>query len=146
MPSRLTALPLLFGAAIPAAFAAPALLQVSAVVGPRVVAQVDSAPSVLVLQELDLERGYIDVAAPLVIRLRSNLSHPFSLEFRSALDVISRIETRAASLPLLQSLGGGLLVPAIAGEQSFTVHLRLFLGPQAVPGRYAWPVRLGGAG
>ncbi|GAC1525601.1 MAG: hypothetical protein NVS2B4_01720 [Ramlibacter sp.] len=146
MHSRLAALLLLFAAAMPAANGAPTVLQVSAVIGPRVFAQLQSAPRMLVLEQVDLDRGYVDIPAPLVIRLRSNLAHPFTLEFRSAHDVVSSIAANALSMPLLQAPGGGLLVPATAGEQSLTVQVRLYLGPHAMPGSYPWPVRLAGAG
>src|SRR6476661_8913539 len=146
MPSRIATLLLLFVAAMPAARGAAAVLQVAAAVAPRVVAQVQSAPTLVQVDQQDLERGYIDIATPLVIRVRSNLPQPFALEFRSSQDVVSRIEARAISLPVLQPVAGGLLVPATVRDQSFNVRVRLFLGPGAVPGRYPWPVRLGSAG
>lgn len=129
---------------MPGVRAASAVLQVATVIAPRVVVELQSAPSELVLLQRDVERGYVD--APVVVRLRSNLSHPFALELRSAHDAVARIETRSASPPLLHSMGGGVVVPAAVRPQSFTLLVRLFLGPEAVPGTYPWPVRVGGSG
>jgi hypothetical protein len=146
MAPRLAVFPLLLAFGLPVAHGGTALLQVAAVIAPHVDAQVQSAPPTILVEPRDIDRGYVDIAVPLVVRVRSNLDGPFTLEFRSVHDIVARVVPRTASPPLPASFNGGLLLPPTVRDQSLFVNLRLILAPQAVAGTYPWPVRVGGAG
>lgn len=143
MHARSALVSLALAAALPVARGGDAVLQVRTVVVARVDAQTRSAPATVLVQPADVERGYVDVPGPVVIRVRSNLARAFALEFRSADGAVTRVVPRSASLPVAQSSESTLLLPAAVRDEAIAVHLRLFLAPQAVPGTYPWPVRLG---
>lgn len=143
MHSLRTAVALLLAAASLSAVAASSTVQVSATVAARIALTVQDAPGSVVVDAADIERGWVDVPAPLVVVLRSNLLQPMTLEFRSASPWAREVHAYSVSASTPLAAGArGVVVPPASGPVQMTVYLRMYVAPDAAPGRYPWPVRL----
>jgi hypothetical protein len=112
----------------------------------RAIARIENqtVPADLWISAADLRRGFIVVAQPTTLVVRSNSADGFTLDVLSVVPLLSSITVRGLTGD--QSLGGdgGTLVERWQAPQALTLslHFRLGLAPGLTPGRYPWPLRL----
>jgi hypothetical protein len=118
---------------------------VSATVNAVAKLQVQSAPTEILVSAADLKRGFIDVAQPTDLLVRSNSARGYALDLTTVTPMLASVVVRG--LAGEQSLGGdgGTIVQRWQAPQTIALSLqfRLVLAPGLAPGRYAWPVRIG---
>lgn len=122
----------------PVAFAgsASATMQVSVSVIARAVLTVSSQPDVVTVTEADLARGYVDVATPISLAVRTNSRAGYMLQVDRALDAFSRVELMFGDSALSVADQAWISRPYIAGGESLVMHARVHLDACAQPGAY----------
>jgi hypothetical protein len=117
---------------------------VSATVNAVAKLQVQSAPTEILVSDEDLRRGFIEVAQPTDLVIRSNSASGYALDLRTVTPLFSSVVVRG--LASEQSLGGegGTIVQRWHTPQTVNLSLqfRLVLAPGLAAGRYPWPVRI----
>ena len=99
----------------------------------------------LTISNADLQRGFIDVAQPTELTVRSNSSSGFALDVLTvASPMVSSMVVRGLNSDLALGAEGGTIVQRWARPQAVNLSLkfRLALAPGLVPGNYPWPLRL----
>lgn len=118
---------------------------VSATVNAIAKLQVQSAPTEIVVSDADLRRGFIDVAQPTDLVIRSNSASGYALDLTPVTPLFSSVVVRG--LQGDQSLGGdgGTIVQRWHTPQTVNLSLqfRLMLAPGLAAGRYPWPMHIG---
>ena len=117
-----------------------ATMMVSTQVVARAVVAVDSAPASVEVTSADISRGYVDLASPITIRVKTNSSRGYMLQVDKISEAFSRVELSAATLAMSIAQQSWIERPYVAGGDLVPVHARLLLAPGAVPGSYALPV------
>lgn len=120
---------------------ATATIQVAARVIGRTIITVQSAPAV-VLTDADLARGWIEVAEPSLITVRSNQSAGFRLAFAPTASWVSRAEATGLSEAVAFGAAGGSVAFAYAGTapRELQIQWKLYLSPEATAGTYPLPI------
>jgi len=117
---------------------------VSATVNAVARLQVQSAPTEILVSDEDLRRGFIEVAQPTDLVIRSNSASGYALDLRTVTPLFSSVVVRG--LASEQSLGGegGTIVQRWQKPQVLNVSLkfRFELVPGLSAGNYPWPVQL----
>jgi hypothetical protein len=117
---------------------------VSATVNAVAKLQVQSAPTEILVSDEDLRRGFIDVAQPTALVIRSNSANGYALDLTTLAPLFSSVVVRG--LTSEQSLGGegGTIVQRWHAPQTVNLSLqfRLMLAPGLAAGRYPWPMRI----
>jgi hypothetical protein len=117
---------------------------VSATVNAVARLQVQSAPTEILVSDEDLRRGFIEVAQPTDLVIRSNSASGYALDLRTVTPLFSSVVVRG--LASEQSLGGegGTIVQRWHTPQTVNLSLqfRLVLAPGLAAGRYPWPMRI----
>jgi hypothetical protein len=145
---RLTAVALA-GVALSAALQMPEAaadqthLHIQATVLQRTVVERQRLPQRLEVSAQDVARGYVDVAEPVEVGIRSN--HPAGVSVGFALN-----SPQLDAVAVLAALGGevrghGVFVPQLERglrASVLSLRLRLKLAPEAVPGSIAFPLAL----
>jgi hypothetical protein len=123
-----------------------AKLTVSATILKHASLKVLAQPTSVVVTAADIARGYVDVAAPAQIAIRSNSPLGYMLEFANQGHFMRRILVRGLATEVqLSPAGGAVMQPsARSGVTRATLDLgfRFMLAETARPGTYAWPMRL----
>lgn len=134
---------------VPSAQAAGNSAQVSvgAIVLRHVSIRVLELPSTIQITEADINRGYVDVAAPSRLEIRSNSPTGFMLSIESQADFARGTEVRGlGGMTSFGRFGGVLSVQGGAGGglQTTPVQLnfRVLLSEEARPGTHAWPIQI----
>ena len=135
--------------AVPAQ-AAPAAAGAEVAVGATVLRHASvrllSAPRTVEITEADIARGYVDVAVPSRLEIRSNSHAGYMLTFETQADFARGTEVRGlGDTAALGRSGGVLSVPGSgAGMQQRLLELsfRVLLSQQARPGVHPWPMQL----
>lgn len=137
---------LMVAPAPPAVAAEQAKLTVSATVLKHASLRVLAQPSAVVITAADVARGYVDVAAPAQVAIRSNSPRGYMLEFANAGDFSREIVVKGLTSDLqLSPAGGAIMQPAAPqGVTKTTLQLgfRFVLAASAQPGTYPWPLQL----
>jgi hypothetical protein len=111
----------------------------------RVVTQ--SAPSHVVVSATDVERGFVDVAEPMRLRVSAN-SPGCVLDIVTVAPMLSSLVLKGLGSDQRLEATGGTVVERWTprGIQPSTadlvLHFRLMLAPQIAPGSYPWPLRV----
>lgn len=111
----------------------------------RVVTQ--SAPSHVVVSTTDVERGFVDVAEPMRLRVSAN-SPGCVLDIVTVAPMLSSLVLKGLGSDQRLEAAGGTVVERWTprGIQPSTadlvLHFRLMLAPQIAPGSYPWPLRV----
>jgi hypothetical protein len=112
----------------------------------RAVANIDvqSAPGELHITAVDLQRGFIDVAQPTALMVRSNSQSGFALEVLTVAPMLASMIVEGLDSDLYLGADGGTIVQRWRQPQTVKLSLkfRLILAPGLVAGDYPWPVRL----
>lgn len=137
---------LMVAPAPPATAAEPAEMMVSAAVLKQASLKVLAQPSAVVVTADDIARGYVDVAAPAEVAIRSNSPRGYMLEFANEGDFMRQILVRGLASDLQLSLAGGAVMQPATGRgvtrTTLQLGFRFLLAQGARPGTYAWPIHL----
>jgi hypothetical protein len=112
---------------------------VSAVVIGRAV--VDSAvPAAVNVTATDVDRGYVELAEPITITVRTNSRRGYILQVNNISEAFSRVELTTTRSRMRVAREAWLERPYIAGGDVMTMRVRLQLAPGTVPGSYGLPI------
>lgn len=131
----------LFGTLPALAESSSANMQVSVRVIARAIVSIDSQPSAVTITADDIARGYVDVPAPIVVRVRTNSRQGYMLQVEKLSDTFSSIEL--ATTDVAMNVGAHeswIQRPYIAGGDLMPMRARLHLSPLATPGSIALPI------
>ena len=107
--------------------------------------QINSAPAGLQISAADLQRGFIDVAQPTQLTVRSNSASGFALDVLTvASPMVSSMLVQGLNSDLALGADGGTIVQRWERPQAVNLSLRFrfALAPGLAPGNYPWPLRL----
>lgn len=118
-----------------------ASMHVSVQVMARAVVTVDSQPATVDVTADDISRGYVDVAAPIVVRVRTNSRAGYMLQVENSSETFASIELSTAGASLnVASQEAWIQRPYVAGGDRMPMSARLRLAPNASAGSYALPI------
>lgn len=141
-----SSLALLMVAPTPPASADQAKISVSATVLKHASLKVLAQPATVVITAEDVARGYVDVATPAQIAIRSNSPRGYMLEFANEGDFMRQVLVRGLSSDLQLGPAGGAVMQAAAASgitrATLDLGFRFVLADSARPGTYAWPVHI----
>jgi len=124
----------------------PAKMTVSATVLKHATLKVLAQPASIVVTAADIARGYVDVAAPAQVAIKSNSARGYMLEFAAEAEFTRQIEVRGLGSPVQLGPTGGAVMqpPAGPGITRATLELgfRFILADSARAGTYPWPMQL----
>lgn len=123
----------------PVAAATSARMNVSVEVVGRAVVTVDRAPDIEVTSD-DLARGYVDVPAPIRVRVRSNSRHGYLLQAAKTSDVFAAVELAFGNSTMNVMTESWLARPYVAHGDVVDMRVRVRLASEGTPGRYRLPV------
>ena len=115
--------------------------RVTAYVAARATLESVAQPAQVAVSAVDIERGYVDVAA--VYRVSSNDPAGYLLRLAPLGGVAAAVEVSGlSSRVVLREESVDVMQPAALSPQRLAVTFRFVLDPAAVPGTYEWPVQL----
>ncbi len=119
-------------------------MTVSATVNAIARLDAQSAPADIQLSGADVARGYIDVAEPLTLVVRSNSASGFAMDLMTVTPMLSSIVVHGLDSDQVLGAEGGTIVQRWQRPQvvNLSLKFRLVLAPGLTPGRYAWPLRV----
>jgi hypothetical protein len=121
-----------------------AQFSVTAIVSPRASVEPLSQPAQLSISQVDVERGYVDVAA--AYRVSSNDPSGYMVRLAPRVGLTRSVEVAGLSSPIVMTDQVVEVVqPAALRPQRLDLRFRLVLAENAVPGIYAMPVQLSAA-
>ena len=118
-----------------------ATMNVSVRVLARAVVDVSSAPSIDVT-EADVQRGYIDVAEPLQLRVRTNSRQGYLLQVSKTDESFSTVELSFGNTTMTVSEESWVARPQVNGGEFVNAQMRVRLAPGAAAGRHPLPVQV----
>ena len=114
---------------------------VTATVSPRASVEPLSQPAQLSISRVDVERGYVDVAA--AYRVSSNDPSGYLVRLAPRTGLTRAVEVAGLSTPVVMTDQSVEVVqPAALRPQTLALRFRLVLNDKAVPGTYAMPVQV----
>jgi hypothetical protein len=114
---------------------------VTATVSPRASVEPLSQPSLLSISEVDVERGYVDVAA--AYRVSSNDPSGYMVRLAPRIGLTRSVEVAGLATPIVMTdQSVEVIQPAALRPQRLDLRFRLLLDQNAVPGTYAMPVQV----
>jgi hypothetical protein len=114
---------------------------VTATVAARASVEPLSQPAQLSISQVDVERGYVDVAA--AYRVSSNDPSGYMVRLAPRIGLTRSVEVAGLSTPIVMTDQVVEVVqPAARRPQRLDLRFRLVLAENAVPGTYAMPVQL----
>lgn len=116
-----------------------AQFSVTATVSPRASVEALSQPATLSISQVDVERGYVDVAA--AYRVSSNDPSGYMVRLAPRIGLTRSVEVAGLSSRIVMTDQVVEVVqPAARRPQLLDLRFRLVLDDRAVPGTYAMPV------
>jgi hypothetical protein len=115
-------------------------MMVSAQVIARAVVSIDAAPASVEVTADDISRGYVDVTAPILVRVRTNSRRGYLLQVDNVSEVFSKVELTMANASMTVSHESWIERPYVSGGDVMNVQARLRLGPGATAGSHALPI------
>ncbi len=118
-------------------------MTVSATVVARAKVTVESQPLAVDVTSADIERGYVDVEAPIVLRIQTNSRRGYLLQLAKSNDSFSEVEVSFGDTAIrVASHESWIQRPYVSGGDSIAMRARLRLSPAAQPGRHALPIEV----
>jgi hypothetical protein len=112
----------------------------------RAIANIDlqSSPAALEISAADLQRGFIEVAQPTQLVVRSNSQSGFALEVLTVAPLLSSMTIRGMESDSVLGPEGGTIVQRWQRPHpvSLSLQFRFALAPGLTAGLYPWPVRV----
>lgn len=116
-----------------------ATMNVSVTVIGRAIVTASDQPDIVVTQE-DLNRGYVEVAVPYVLTVRTNSRRGYILRVVNTEPAFRSAQLTAGNLTMNVSSESIIARPYQPGADSLVLNVRLILNPAAQAGRYAFPI------
>jgi hypothetical protein len=108
--------------------------------------QVLSQPSSIQITGADVARGYVEVATPVQVAVKSNTEQGYLLVFDSQGDFFRQARVRGLSTDVQLGTSGGTVAQSASGrgmnQVTLALAFRFELAPSAREGVYAWPMQL----
>lgn len=117
-------------------------MSVSATVVASARLTVESQPGAVDVTAEDIERGYVDLDAPILLRVQTNSRRGYLLQVANSDDAFSQIEISFGNTEMRVAHEGWVDRPYVRGGESIAMRARLRLSPQAQPGRRALPIEV----
>lgn len=133
--SLLLALVLVVGAMPAAAGEVSANMQVSTYVVARAIVTVDGQLSTVSVSDADVTRGYVDVADPILVHVRTNSRQGYILTVDNLSDRFSSVELSSNDVSMNVGAESFLQRPYVSGGDVIPMHARLHLAPGTTPGQ-----------
>lgn len=136
-----------FGVLAPlgAAHALEGTLLVSAVVARHTSIRI-APPAAISISEEDLARGYVEIAAPVEVTVRSNVPQGYALVFERQGEQVRQARVQGPDGALLVGSTGVVATRPAAGPGMWSDRLQLRfrfeLAPQARAGQHPWPLSI----
>lgn len=116
-------------------------VQVSVQVIARAIVSIDSQPASVTVTDADIARGYVDVTAPIVVRVRTNSRRGYVLQVENQSETFSSVELTSGEVQMSVANHEAFLQrPYIAGGDLIPMHARLHLSQVATAGSFSLPV------
>jgi len=117
-----------------------AQMTVSARVLARAVVTLENAPSAISVTAEDIARGFIDIAAPITVRVRTNSRAGYLLTVSRLDDSFSAVKLSFGNAEMHVSASEGWIArPYVASGDILSVNARLMLAPGTTPGLHSTP-------
>lgn len=118
-------------------------MTVSAMVVASAKLTVESQPSAIEITAADIERGYVDLDTPILLRVQTNSRRGYLLQLSNTDESFSAIEISFGNTAMrVSSHETWVERPYVKGGESIAMHARLRLSPLAQPGRRTLPIDL----
>ena len=118
-----------------------ATMQVSVQVIARAIVSVDSQPVSVTITSDDIARGYVDVQAPIMVRVRTNSRQGYMLQVENQSETFSSIELTSGNVEMhVGDHESWIQRPYVAGGDLMPMRARLHLSQAAVSGTFAVPI------
>jgi hypothetical protein len=118
-------------------------MNVSVNVIARAVLTVDSLPAAIDVTGADIARGYVDVSAPVIIRVRTNSRAGYMLQAEQQSPDFKMVElTFGDSKMSVAATESWISRPYVPGGDVIAMHMRVHLAENAQVGSYAMPILL----
>lgn len=118
-----------------------ASMPVSAHVIARAVVSVERDLGGVHVTPADLERGFVDLPAPVELRVRTNSRRGYVLQFNNLSEAFTAIELRGNDVRIYVAEESYLQRTAVAGGgDRLVLSARVWLRPGSTPGRYDVPM------
>jgi hypothetical protein len=106
--------------------------------------ELQSAPIGIQISAADLRRGFVDVAQPTQVIVRSNSQTGYALEVLTVAPMLTSMVVQGLNSDLSLGAEGGTIVQRWQHPQTVRLSLkfRFALAPGLRAGDYPWPVRL----
>ena len=127
--SLLTVVPLFAGSV-------SATMNVSVSVLARAVVTVSSQPDVVTVTDADIARGYVDMATPISLLVRTNSRAGYLLQVDRSCDAFSAVELTFGDAAMSVSDQAWISRPYLPGGESLVMHARVRLAAGAQAGSY----------
>jgi hypothetical protein len=105
-----------------------------------------SPPLSLTISDADIARGYVELATPLEIKVRSNVPEGYTLTFDTyGADVRGAAVQSVDAGMSVTSTGNALSRPGAGRgtwQETLQLRIRFQLAPQARAGIHAWPLQI----
>jgi hypothetical protein len=116
-------------------------MNVSVQVMARAIVSVDSQPASVTVTAADIARGYVDVPAPIVVRVRTNSRQGYLLHVENQSETFSSVELSTAEIAM--NVGAHetwIQRPYVSGGDVIPMRARLHLAPAATIGSFSLPI------
>jgi hypothetical protein len=116
-------------------------MNVSVQVIARAIVTVDSQPSAVTITADDIARGYVDVPAPIVVRVRTNSRQGYLLQVENQSETFSSIELSTTTIAMnVGTHETWIQRPYVAGGDVLPMRARLHLASAATIGSFSLPI------
>jgi hypothetical protein len=130
----------LLGATPAMAANAEAQMSVSVRVLARAVVTLENAPSTITVTPEDIARGFVDVAAPITVRVKTNSRAGYLLTVRRLDDSFSAVKLSFGNAEMqVAAVEGWIARPYVPSGDVLSVNARLTLAPGTTAGLHATP-------
>lgn len=118
-----------------------AKMNVSVQVIARAIVSVDDQPSAVTITAADIARGYVDVPAPIVVRVRTNSRQGYMLQVENQSETFSSIELSTTNIAMnVGTHETWIQRPYVAGGDVLPMRARLHLASAATTGSFSLPM------
>ncbi|HEU4522605.1 MAG TPA: hypothetical protein VFT12_11420 [Thermoanaerobaculia bacterium] len=119
-----------------------ATMTVTARVIARATVDVHQQPSEVLVTNEDVKRGYVDVADPLAVRVRTNSQNGYLLQVSNGSQTFSAIELAFGDTSMTVSHESWIARPYVPAGEVVNARVRVRLAPGISPGRHPLPIEV----
>jgi hypothetical protein len=105
-----------------------------------------AVPTTLTISRQDVDRGYVEVAAPLHLSVRSNVAQGYRLVLKHRGALVRNAVVHGLPEVLVVDAAGATVARPAAGhgiwQESLQLHVRFALSPHVQPGTHDWPLQI----